>query len=194
MKEQDRNRKELYIHETSIPGLVLVERSVYHDNRGFFHEVFRLDELKAFTGIDFNPVQWNHSVSKPGVIRAIHTEEWNKLIYPLTGKMFAAFVDTRLDSPSFGKVYTHVFDNTEEDSPHTAVFISAGIGNSICVIGDEDVNYMYLVDEYWNNSKAKGIAWDDPDLAIDWPVKDPIISERDRNNPSMRDLFPDRYK
>jgi len=53
---------------------------------------------------------------------------------------------------------------------------------------------MYLVDEYWNDSKARGIAWDDPDLAIDWPVKNPILSDRDRKNPTLRERFPDKFK
>jgi dTDP-4-dehydrorhamnose 3,5-epimerase len=60
-------------------------------------------------------------------------------------------------------------------------------------MGDEPVHYVYLVDEYWDNSKAQGIAWDDPDLAIEWPVNDPIISERDNKNPTLRELFPDKF-
>lgn len=179
---------------TEIPGLVIIERPVFPDDRGFFHEVFRKNELESVTGIEFNPVQWSHSVSYPEVIRAIHTEEWNKLVYPVTGKMFGAFVDTREDSETFGKVVEIVFDNESVDSIHKALFIPSGIGNSICVAGKEPLNYIYLVDEYWNNSKARGIAWNDPDLAIKWPVEDPIISERDRNNPTMRELFPDKYK
>lgn len=192
MKKLDKNNTENYIRETSIPGLLIIERPIFPDERGFFHEVFRLNGLKQF-GVTFNPVQWGHSLNYPRVIRAIHTEEWQKIVYPITGKMFAAFVDTRPNSPTFSKVETLIFDNTTSDSKHPAVFIPPGVGNSICVFGDEPVQYMYLVDEYWDNSKAKGIAWDDPDLAIDWPVKEPILSDRDRNNPKMRELFPDKF-
>jgi dTDP-glucose 4,6-dehydratase len=182
-----------HIYATKIKGLYKIEMPVFNDNRGFFHEVFRLDELKQATGIDFKPCQWNHSLSKPRVIRAIHTEYWNKLVYPVTGKMYAAIVDARPDSDTFGTYEEFIFDNTKDNSPRFALFISKGLGNSICALGDTDVNYMYLVDEYWDSSKAKGIAWDDPDLNIRWPIENPIISDRDRNNPRMRDLFPEKY-
>jgi len=182
------------IKKTTIPGLLVIERPVHKDNRGFFHEVFRLDELEKASGVKFRPVQWNHSFSQPKVIRAIHTEDWNKLIYPISGKMFAAIVDVRPDSQTFGKVETFIFDNTSSESTHAALFLPRGLGNSICVVGSEPVHYFYLVDDYWDDQKAKGIAWDDPDLNIDWPVKNPIISERDKNNPTLRELFPEKFK
>lgn len=182
------------IKKTSIPGLLVIERPTFKDDRGFFHEIFRRNELEKAAGIKFNPVQWSHSLSKPKVIRALHTEEWNKLIYPVTGKMFAAIADVRPDSDAFGTVEGFTFDNTKEDSPHQALFLPAGLGNSICAMGDEPVNYVYLVDEYWDDSKASGIAWDDPDLAIDWPAKDPILSDRDKDNPTLRELYPEKFK
>jgi len=182
------------IRKTLIPGLLIIESPVLSDRRGFFHEVFRMDELEKATGKEFKPVQWNHSFSLPRVIRAIHTENWQKIIYPISGKMFAAFVDIRPKSRTFARVVTHTFDNTKSNSTKNAVYIAPGIGNSLCVIGKEALHYMYMVDEYWDNSKASGIAWNDSDLAIDWPVKKPIISERDRNNPTLRNLFPDRFK
>lgn len=183
-----------FIKNTSIPGLLLIERPTYPDKRGFFHEVFRLNELEKMTGRKFKPVQWSHSCSYPRVIRAIHTEKWQKIIYPVNGVMFAAFVDVRNKSKTFGKVETLIFDNTKMDSSRTAVYVAPGIGNSLCVVGKKTLDYMYIVDEYWDNSKAQGIAWDDPDLAIDWPVKNPVISERDRNNPTLRELFPEKFR
>lgn len=181
------------ISKTSIPGLLVIERPVFRDNRGFFHEIFRLNELEEASGLSFRPVQASHSLSLPRVIRAIHTEGWNKLIYPLTGKLFTAIVDVRPESKTFGKVVTFTFDNSKKDSPHSAVFIAKGLGNSLCVVGEEPVDYVYLVDEYWDDKKASGIAWDDPDLAIKWPVKNPLISERDRHNPTLRELYPDKF-
>lgn len=187
-------KKDLYIKKTSIPGLLTIEREVFKDSRGFFHEIFRLNDLEEFSGVRFNPVQWSHSLSLPGVIRAIHAERWYKLVYPISGKMFAAFVDVRSESKTFGKVEKIIFDNESANSKHTAVFIPPGVGNSICVMGDKPVHYTYLVSEYWNNSKAQGIAWDDPDLAIKWPIKNPIISDRDKNNPTLRQLFPSKFR
>ena len=186
-------RNSEYIKKTSIPGLLVIERPTHRDFRGFFHEIFRQNELEKVAGIKFNPVQLNHAVSVSRVIRAIHTEGWNKLVYPATGKMFAAIVDVRPESKTFGRVETFTFDNTRKDSPHKALFLPKGMGNSVCVIGKEPVHYFYIVDEYWDDKKAAGIAWDDPDLAIDWPVKNPIISERDKNNLTLREHFPEKF-
>jgi dTDP-4-dehydrorhamnose 3,5-epimerase len=185
--------KDNFIQKTKIPGLLVIKRPVFQDNRGFFHEIGRLSDLEAM-GVDFQPVQISHSQSLPRVIRAIHTENWQKLIYPVTGKMFAAIVDVRPESPTFGQHETFIFDNMQADSPHMALFLPAGLGNSTCVVGDTPVDYIYAVDEYWDNAKAQGIAWDDPDLGIDWPIKDPIISDRDRQNSSLRQLFPEKFK
>jgi len=182
------------IQKTSIPGVYIIARPTYDDNRGFFHEIFRLNELESASGIKFKPVQWAHSMSRSGVIRAVHTEQWNKLIYPVTGKLYAPIVDVRPESKTFGKIEYITIDNTKKDSKHEAIFLPAGMGNSICALGKEDLHYLYLVDEYWDDSKAKGIAWDDPDLNIKWPVKNPIISERDKKNPTIRELYPEKFK
>jgi len=182
------------ITNTSISGVFIIEMPIYNDNRGFFHEIFRSDELEKSSGIKFQPVQWSHSMSKPGVIRAIHTENWNKLIYPVTGTLFAPIVDLRPESSTFGKVENIIIDNTANDSKRHALLLpKGGIGNSICAVGKIDLNYLYLVDEYWDNSKAVGIAWNDPDLNINWPIKDPIVSERDKNNPTLREMFPNKF-
>jgi dTDP-4-dehydrorhamnose 3,5-epimerase len=183
------------VKKTSIPGLLVIERPVFRDDRGLFHEIFRSNELEEAIGTKFNPVQWSHSRSLPKVIRAIHTEDWNKHVYPVTGKMFAAICDLRPESPTFGKVETFEFDADDPNSTQKALFIpKGGIGNSICVVGDKPVEYVYLVDEYWDNAKAKGIIWNDPDLAIKWPIADPIVSERDQKNPTVREMFPDKFK
>lgn len=187
-------QKQANVKKTSIEGLFIIERPTFPDERGFFHEVFRLNELLEISGMEFKIIQVSHSMSKPGVIRAIHTEQWHKIIYPVTGKLFVAIVDARPDSKAFMKVETFTFDNTTDDSPHRALFLPPGVGNSLCVFGEEPVHYMYATDEYWDNSKAQGIAWDDPDLNIAWPVKTPVISERDRHNPTLRELFPNKFK
>ena len=183
------------IIKTSIEGVVKIEMPTHADFRGFFHEVFRQNELEEATGVKFTPVQWGHSMSRPGVIRAIHTENWNKLVYPITGILYAPIVDLRPDSPTFKKIEYITIDNTKEDSPHHALFLpKGGIGNSVCVLGTENFHYIYLVDQYWDNSKAHGVAWNDPDLNIKWPIENPILSERDQNNPTLREMFPEKFK
>ncbi len=177
------------IKKTTIEGLYILERETFEDERGFFREVFHLDELESISGIKFNLAQWNHSYSKPNVIRALHAENWNKIIYPITGKMFAAIVDIRPDSKTFKKVET--FNFSPEDKK--ALFIFKGLANSICVNGEEGVHYLYLVDAYYDGSDTKAVVFDDPDLNIDWPVKNPIVSDRDKNNPKLRDLYPEKF-
>jgi len=179
-----------YIKTTSIPGLLILERPIQKDDRGFYREVFHNDELEKLSGVKFNGIQMNHAYSKPGVIRGIHAERWNKIIYPVTGEVFIAIVDIRSDSPTFGKVETFKVN----DENRIGLFIPNGLANSLCVIGEKSVDYIYLVDVYWDGSDTRAIAWDDPDLAIDWPIKDPILSERDKNNPKLRDLFPEKFK
>ena len=182
---------EISIEESKIKGLFVIGGGSFADERGFFREIFHLDELTKKTGVDFKPVQWNHSVSKSGVIRASHAENWNKLVYPVTGKMFAAIADIRPESPTFAKVETFIFDTKKE---RRALFVSKGLTNSICVVGNEDVHYMYLADAYYDGKDTRAVAWDDPDLGIKWPIKNPILSERDKNNPKLRDLFPEKFK
>ena len=178
------------LRELSIPGLFLVERPTHRDERGFFREVVRWDELEAAIGRAFRPVQWNHSLSEPRVLRALHAEAWNKLIYPVTGTMFAAVVDIRPEEPTFGRTAQVTLDAADPD----VLFIPSGLANSICVVGDEPVHYLYLVDAYYDGSDTRAVAWDDADLGIDWPVAAPVLSARDRANPTMRELFPDRYR
>lgn len=179
-----------YIEKTSIDGLYIIERPTFPDARGHFREAFRINELEEFAGIEFKAVQWNHSLSRPKVIRGLHAENWNKVIYPTTGKMISFFVDIRPDSSTFAKVKKIEFS---EDRPRAA-FVSKGIANSICVIGEDPVHYFYLVDAYYDGKDTTAVAWDDPDLAIDWPIKNPILSDRDKNNPKLRELFPEKFK
>ncbi len=189
MQERDKSN----IRKTSITGLLVIERPIFPDERGFFHEIFRVNELEEFSGIHFGTLQMSHSRNKPGVIRAIHSEGWNKIVYPVSGKLFVAIADVRPESETFLTVETFTFDADNPDSIHPALFLPAGVGNSLCVIGDKPVDYIYAVTEYWDNSKAKGIAWDDPDLNIKWPIDDPIISERDMHNPTLRELYPEKF-
>lgn len=178
-----------FVTKTELEGLLIIDRPIRIDERGFFREAVKMNDLKDL-GIDFHPVQMNHSLSKPRVIRALHAEQWNKLIYPITGEIFIAIVDVRLESKTFKKVVTFNFN----DSNRKLLYIPVGLANSICVVGNTPVNYIYLVDQYYTGQDTRAIAWDDPDLNIKWPIKNPIISERDKNNPTLRELFPNKFK
>lgn len=179
-----------YIKKTLIPGLLILQRPIHQDDRGFFREIFHINEIEQALNIEFKGVQMNHAYSKPSILRGIHAENWNKIVCPVNGQVFVAIVDIRVNSPTFGKTETFTID----DQNRIGLFISKGLANSYCVLGERAVDYIYLVDAYYDGTDQRAIAWDDPDLAIAWPVKNPIISERDKNNPKLRDLFPDRFK
>lgn len=181
--------KNEFIEKTKIDGLFIIRRPTYEDNRGFFREVVRLKDIEDFIGHKFRFRQWSHSLSFPKVIRALHSEDQNKLVYPITGEMFGAYVDLRKNSKTFAKVVTVNFGQ----KGYQAVFVPKGVANSICVVGNKPVHYMYLIDEYYEKSKTKGVIWNDPDLAIRWPIKNPIVSDRDKQNPTLRSLFPDKF-
>ena len=181
---------EQVVKKTLIDDLYIIERPVFKDDRGLFKEVVRFGSLSKDINFDFKPSQWSHSISKKGVLRGIHAESWNKIVYPVTGKVFLAQVDIRPESRTFGKYETLISD---EDN-RFALYVTKGIANSFCVMGEEDVHYLYVVDGSYDGSDTKAIAWDDPDVAVPWPVKKPIISKRDKNNPRLRDMFPDKFK
>lgn len=177
---------EEFVQKTSIAGLLILKGPIHKDDRGFFREIFHLDEIEKTLGIEFKGLQMNHAFSQPKVLRGIHAENWNKIIYPVNGEVFVAIVDIRVDSPTFKSV--EIF--TINDENRVALFVSKGLANSYCIVGEKAVDYIYLVDAYYDGTDTRAIAWDDPDLAIDWPVKNPIISDRDKNNPKLRELFP----
>lgn len=183
-----KNMEKQYIKTTSIPGLLILDRPKFSDERGFFRELFHKDELEKMAGLKFDAIQMNHSRSSPGVIRGIHAEGWNKIIYPVSGEVFIAIVDIRPELSTFAKVETfNIGDNNR-----FGLFIPNGLANSFCVIGDKPLDYVYLVDAYWDGLDTRAIAWNDSDLNINWPVKNPIISQRDKNNPTLRELFPEK--
>jgi dTDP-4-dehydrorhamnose 3,5-epimerase len=174
------------ITKTSIEGFLVIENPFHKDSRGFYHEIA---QMQLHEELLFQPKQWNHSFSKPGVLRGLHASRWNKLIYPLNGTCFVAVADVREDSKTFGCVETLTIRG---DKPK-AIFVAKGIANSFCVIGSKPLHYLYLVDEYYQNNEV-GIAWNDADLNIRWPIKDPILSDKDQKNPVIRDLFPEQFK
>jgi len=179
-----------FVQKTSIEGLLILKRPKHEDERGFFREIFHIDEIEKTLNIEFKGVQMNHAFSRPKVLRGIHGENWNKIICPVNGQVFVVIVDIRVDSPTFGKVE----EFTINDQNRIALFVSNGLANSYCVMGDKAIDYIYLVDAYYDGTDQRAIAFDDPDLAINWPIKDPLISERDKNNSSLRDLFPEKFR
>ena len=169
---------------TEIDDLVLIEPDVHGDERGFFVEAFRagwMDEL----GIDVEFVQQNHSRSVGPVLRGIHRQAGQaKLVRCARGRIWDVAVDLRPDSPTYRR-----WEGCElDDRNHRQLYIPDGFGHGFCLLSDE-ADVVYLLSDYYDPERESGIAWDDPEIGIEWPIGgDMILSERDRSAPRLAEL------
>lgn len=173
------------IQKTKIEGVYKIMRPTISDERGFFHEVFRKNELEEFLGSEFKVVQSNHSRSNKGVLRGIHIATWNKLVTAISGKVQEVVVDTRKNSPTFGQYESFVLG---EEGDQFSIFVPFGCGNSFMSLTDV-ADYNYLVDDYWAPGKEVGVKYDDLDLNIKWMIDQPILSEKDQTNLSFKEYL-----
>jgi dTDP-4-dehydrorhamnose 3,5-epimerase len=177
-------------HVTPAPlaGLYVLDLDVRADPDrpgGSFREVFHDVALREAGLPAFEPVQWNISESTEGTLRGFHGEPWNKLVHVAAGRVFAAIADLRADSATAGGIWTGELDRTR------ALFVSAGLGNAFQALSEVAV-YAYLVDGHWSPDVIYPVvAWDDPDLAVPWPITDRrlALSARDRANPTLREYW-----
>ena len=168
-----------------IDGLFIIDLDVRADvdrPGGSFREVFHTERFARLGLPPFAPVQWNISESTEGTLRGFHAEPWNKVVHVASGTVFSAIADLRADSPTAGGVWTGELDGTR------ALFVGAGLGNAFQAVTDVAV-YAYLVDAHWSSgANYPAVAWDDPDLAVAWPITDErlALSAKDRSNPTLR--------
>jgi dTDP-4-dehydrorhamnose 3,5-epimerase len=166
------------ITSTDIPGLLTILPRPIKDDRGWFMRSFSAKEYAA-VGIDHAAlVQENHSRSRHGVLRGMHTRaelSEAKLVRAAHGKVFDVAVDLRPGSPAFLQWRGFVLD----DETHLQVRIPAGCAHGFQVLS-ESADVCYKVDAAYDPSLDVGIAWDDPEFGIDWPLSDPVLSDRDR--------------
>ncbi len=171
--------------ETRIDGLILVEPDVFPDSRGFFLETFRARDFREL-GIDVEFVQDNHSRSQKGAIRAFHFQTspgQAKLVRAARGTVYDVAIDLRRDSPTYGR--HEAFELSDEN--HHELFVPVGFAHGFCVTsGEADVTYK--VSSYYDSATERGIAFDDPDLGVEWPVDEPLVSDRDRANPRLSEI------
>ncbi len=174
----------LEIIPLKIEGPKKIRPKVFHDDRGFFLESYREPLYKE--GINTRFVQVNLSYSKKGTLRGMHFQLPNqaKLVTVLTGKIFDVFVDVRPNSPTFGK-WEGVY--LDEES-HEQLFIPGGFAHGFCVLS-EDVRVLYKVSEIYDPKNERSFRYDDPDVAIQWPAVDLILSEKDQKAPSFKEIF-----
>lgn len=168
----------------AIPGVLLLEHEVFQDERGFFMEVYKRD-LFAELGMPAMFAQLNHSRSARGVIRGLHFQ-WNapmgKVMRVTEGKAFLVAVDIRHDSPTLGK---WVGEECSAENKRQ-LWAPPGFARGFCATSDF-AQIEYLCTAVYNAAGESGIRWDDPDLGIDWPVSDPVLSQKDRKAQSFRD-------
>jgi dTDP-4-dehydrorhamnose 3,5-epimerase len=171
--------------ETSIPGVVVIQPQVHRDPRGFFLETFHAEKFTA-GGVPAVFVQDNHSSSVRDTVRGLHMQRLKpqgKLVRVVEGKIWDVAVDLRTDSPTYGQwtAMTLSADGFE------MLYIPEGCAHGFCVLSDV-AQVQYKCTALYDPADEIGIAWNDPDLAIDWPVTTPILSARDRSNPPLAQI------
>jgi dTDP-4-dehydrorhamnose 3,5-epimerase len=174
------------VKELSLPGVKLFRPKLFFDDRGFFRETFR-KPLYAQEGIDCDFLQDNHSFSKKGTIRGMHFQRFPgqaKLVTVIEGEIFDVFVDIRPTSPTFGK-WQGVFLKASDGDQ---LFIPAGYAHGFCVVSDT-AHLCYKVSSLYDPMEERSFRYDDPFVGINWPVEQPLISERDRSSPLLKDAI-----
>ena len=166
-----------------VEDVLLVELTVHADARGFFVERFGLDRFREL-GLPTAFVQDNQSRNRPGVLRGLHyqhTPPQGKLVGVTRGRIWDVAVDVRPDSPTFGKMVSAELS----DLNGRLLWIPPGFAHGFCVLGDEPADVLYKTDALYNPHGEGGIAWNDPELAVPWPIDAPIVSDRDRTMQSF---------
>lgn len=174
------------ITKTKLDGVVVIEPDVFGDNRGFFMESWNKKKMEE-AGLFYDFVQDNHSKSTvKGTIRGIHFQKGDKaqakLVRCVKGVVFDVAVDLRKNSPTF-KQWVGVELSAENKKQ---LLIPRGFGHGFVTLTD-DVEFLYKADNYYAPEADAGICWNDPDIGVDWGVENPILSEKDKKNPFLKD-------
>lgn len=178
----------MIIESTPIEGLKLITPEKITDSRGFFSETYNRKALfEAGISVDF--VQDNHSCSAAaGTVRGLHFQSppfaQDKLIRVVKGRIFDVAVDLRRSSLTFGRAFCAELSAEN----FTQIFVPVGFAHGFCTLAP-DTEVLYKVSSYYAHGHECGLAWDDPALGIDWPVREAaVLSEKDRHNPRLADL------
>jgi len=170
------------ITKTAIAGVLIIEPKVFEDARGFFLESFHATRY-AEAGIAGPFVQDNHSNSAKGVLRGLHFQKQypqGKLVYVTSGIVFDVAVDIRPDSPTYGKWV----GATLSADDHKQFYLPPGCAHGFCVLSDR-ADFHYKCTDYYHPEDEGSIRWDDPDIGIQWPGAEPILSTKDANAPFL---------
>ena len=174
---------------TDIPGVIIIEPVVHRDERGYFLETFHAAKYAA-AGVPATFLQDNHSASVRHTLRGLHLQArrpQGKLIRVVEGEIWDVAVDVREDSPTFGRFAAAVLSA----SNFRQLYVPPGCAHGFCVLSEE-AQVVYKCTELYDPSDELGIAWDDPTLAIPWPVTAPLLSDRDRRHGGLADFLARR--
>ncbi|MEZ9176621.1 dTDP-4-dehydrorhamnose 3,5-epimerase [Vibrio kanaloae] len=172
--------------QTKLAGCVIIKPKVFGDDRGFFLESFNADRYKKSAGIKEIFVQDNRSRSTKNVLRGLHfqkTKPQGKLVTVTSGVVFDVAVDLRPESKTFGQYESIILS----DENNLQFYVPPGFAHGFAVISDT-ADFQYKCTDYYDPNDESGIAWDDSDINIDWPLNDPILSDKDMNQPSFSSL------
>jgi len=174
---------------TRLGEVLLIEPMVFGDQRGYFLETYRKERYAA-AGVAADFVQDNISFSQGNILRGLHFQNPQgqaKLVQVLEGEIFDVAVDVRRGSPTFGQ-WVGV---TLSSAKPRQLYIPEGFAHGFCVLSEAAL-FMYKCTEYYAPTSEKGICWNDPDLAIAWPVHHPVLSEKDQAFSRLKDIPPER--
>lgn len=176
----------MQVIDTAIIDVKIIQPKVFGDDRGFFLETFEKRRYQAMLNIDYDFVQDNHSRSQKGVLRGLHFQKQNpqgKLVRVVRGEVFDVAVDIRKNSPTYG---AWVGINLSETNK-TQFWIPPGLAHGFAVISDI-ADFEYKCTDYYNPTDEGCLLWNDPTVNITWPIKNPLLSEKDKQGKLLGDL------
>jgi len=182
----------MHVHETELPGVLILEPKCFGDERGFFFESFNARVFQEKTGMWVNFVQDNHSFSRFGILRGLHYQlprPQGKLVRAATGAVLDIVVDMRAGSPTLGRSVSVELSAQNR----LQMWVPPGFAHGFQVLSEEGADFIYKTTEYWVPENEHCIRWDDPDLNVNWSsVTPPIVSDKDARGIAFRDAvkFP----
>lgn len=171
--------------ETGLPGVIIIEPAVFTDSRGFFLETYHYNKYSEI-GLDSRFVQDNHSHSVKGTLRGLHYQlkhPQGKLLYVIKGEIFDVAVDIRKGSPHFGKWVSVILSNENKKQ----FYVPPGFAHGFCVLSEE-ADVIYKCTDLYAPGDEYGVIWNDSEIGIDWPVKKPVLSDKDCNYNMLKDI------
>ncbi len=166
------------IEKTNIEGVLVLTPNIFGDDRGYFFEAFNQASFEKAIGHSINFVQDNQSKSQKGVLRGLHFQnppfEQGKLVRVLSGSVLDVAVDIRKDSPTYGQTFSLEISSENQKM----IWLPPGIAHGFAALEDDSI-FFYKCTNYYNKASEGSILWNDKDLAIDWKIKKPLLSEKD---------------